>query len=193
MRASPAVDEYVQRSQQWPEVIDALRPILRGCGLAEDIKWRKPCYSHDGKNIVIVQEMKPFLAMMFFKGALLDDRDGVLEAQGPNSRSAMRMCFTTPADVRRLRKTITSYVEAAIALEDAGATVPPPGALELVDELRARLDEDPGLAAAFAGLTPGRQREYNLHISSAKQSATRTSRVEKCVPTILAGKGMRDR
>ena len=193
MSTNPDVDAYVKRSQRWPREIAALRPILTGCGLAEDIKWAKPCYSHDGRNILILQEMKDFLAVMFFKGALLVDPDGVLEDQGPNSRSARRMCVTSVDDVQRLAGTIAAYVAEAIDIEDSGRQVDPAPDLVLVDELQTRLDADPDLRAAFEGLTPGRRREYHLHISGAKQAATRSSRVDACVPKILAGKGFRDR
>jgi uncharacterized protein YdeI (YjbR/CyaY-like superfamily) len=187
------VDAYLVASEQWPAEIAALRTVLRGTGLAETIKWGKPCYTNDGRNIAIVQEMKDFLALMFFKGALLDDPDGVLHDQGPNSRSARRMQFTSVADVDRSAGTIARLVEHAVAVEDAGLAVEPAPDLELVTELQARLDADPALRAAFEALTPGRQREYHLHIGGAKQSATRESRVDACVPRILAGKGLRDR
>jgi len=166
--------------------------VLLGCGLDEELKWGKPCYTHDGNNIAILQEMNDFLALMFFKGALLDDPRGVLESQGPNSRSAMRVCFRSVADVKRLTPAAKALVKSAIAVEASGAKVAPAPTLELVEELQRRLDRDKKLAAAFAGLTPGRRREYNLHFASAKQSATRESRIDKCVPNILAGKGMRD-
>lgn len=193
MTANREVDQYVARSTKWPEEIAALRPILRDCGLVEDIKWRKPCYSHDGSNILILQEMKDVLAVMFFKGALLSDPAGVLQSQGPNSRSARRLCITSVEDVSRLADTVGAYVAEAVAIEDAGLEVGPAPELELVEELQVRLDADADLRAAFEALTPGRRREYHLHISGAKQATTRTSRVEKCVPKILAGKGFRDR
>ena len=193
MAGHPHVDEYLSRSTTWPDEIAALRPILRDCGLVEDLKWRKPCYSHDGSNILILQEMKDFLALMFFKGALLADPAGVLESQGPNSRSARRICVRSVADVARLADTITSYVAEAIDVEDAGLEVGPAPDLVLVEELQVRLDGDPALHAAFTALTPGRQREYHLHFSSAKQASTRASRVDNYVPKILAGKGFRDR
>jgi uncharacterized protein YdeI (YjbR/CyaY-like superfamily) len=193
MTTNPKVDSYVARSDKWPAEIKALRPILRGCGLTEELKWGKPCYCSDGRNIVILQEMNDFLAMMFFKGALLADTAGVLESQGPNSRSALRMTFTSVADVKRLADTIRAYVAEAVAVEDAGLEVAPAPELELVDELRERLADDTTLREAFESLTPGRQREYNLHIADAKQSATRAARIDKLAPRILAGKGMRDR
>ena len=193
MVANPDVDAYIERSQKWPEEMAELRPILLGCGLTEEIKWGKPCYRHDGSNIVIVQEMNKFLALMFFKGALLEDPEGVLEQQGPNSRSARRIRFTSVVDVTRLADTVKAYVEEAIDVEEAGLELGPPPELGLVDELQHRLDRDPALKAAFESLTPGRQREYNLHFSGAKQAATRAARVEKYVQKILDGKGLRDR
>ncbi len=190
---SPDVDSYIQRSEQWPEEIAALRSILLGCGLDEEIKWRKPCYGHEGKNIAIIQEMKDFLALMFFKGALLDDPAGVLRDQGPNSRSARRIEFTSVDEVRNLAEVVKAYVDEAVAVEEAGLKVGPAPEPDLVDELRERLADDPDLRAAFDALTPGRRREYNLHFSDAKRSATREARIDKYVPKILAGKGLRDR
>ncbi len=188
-----SVDEYLERSEQWAEEVAALRQVLLGCGLEETIKWGKPCYVHEGRNIVLMQEMKDFLALMFFKGALVDDPDGVLEAQGPNSRSARRMCFTSVDDVTRLAGTVRAYVAAAVEVEESGAEVGPPPEPDLVDELRVRLDQDPALKEAFERLTPGRQRAYNLHVADAKRSETRAARVDKHVPRILQGKGLHDR
>jgi uncharacterized protein YdeI (YjbR/CyaY-like superfamily) len=187
------VDAYIARSQKWPEEMAALRSILLAAKLTEDVKWGKPCYSHDDKNIAIMQEMKNFLALMFFKGALLGDPEGVLVDQGPNSRSARRIEFRTVDDVLRLGATVKAYVAEAVDVERSGREVGPAPELVLVDELQARLDAGPALKAAFESLTLGRQREYNLHISSAKQSATREARIDKCAEKILAGKGFRDR
>ncbi len=187
------VDAYLAASEQWPDEVAALRAVLLECGLDETIKWGKPCYSHEGSHIVLMQEMKHFLALMFFKGALLDDVEGVLHDQGPNTRSARRMQFTSVADVERLADVVPAYVEQAIDVEARGLEVGPAPEPEMVDELRERLDADPDLAAAFDELTPGRRREYHLYFSSAKQSSTRASRVDKYVPKILAGKGFRDR
>ena len=110
---NPKVDAYIGRSEKWPDEMAALRSVLLKSGLTEDIKWGKPCYGHDGTNIVIMQEMKEFLALMFFKGALMNDPAGVLESQGPNSRSALRMCFRSVADVKRLTKTVKAYIAEA--------------------------------------------------------------------------------
>jgi uncharacterized protein YdeI (YjbR/CyaY-like superfamily) len=190
---NPDVDAYINRSQMWPAEMAALRPILLDRGLTEAIKWGKPCYGHDGKNIAIMQEMKDFLALMFFKGALLSDPADVLRAQGPNSRSALRIEFTSVDDVTRLRDTVAAYVEEAIAVESAGLEVGPAPELVLVEELQQRLDDDPALRTAFESLTPGRRREYNLIIADAKQASTRAARVDKYAPRILEGKGLRDR
>jgi uncharacterized protein YdeI (YjbR/CyaY-like superfamily) len=190
---NPKVDAYIKRSNTWPEELAAVRPILLGCGLTEEIKWGKPCYSADGKNIAILQEMKDFLALMFFKGALLNDPAGILEEQGPNSRSALRVRFTSVDDVARLSDSVAALIAQAIEVEAAGAEVGPAPALVLVAELRNRLAQDPALRVAFDALTPGRQREYNLHFADAKTAKTREERVSKYTPKILDGKGMRDR
>ena len=130
---------------------------------------------------------------MFFKGALMSDPGGVLRAQGPNSRSARRIEFTSVSDVDRLADVVGAYIDEAILVEDAGLELPPAPELELVQELQDRLDADATLAAAFEALTPGRQREYNLYVSGAKQASTRTARVDKCLAGIRAGMGRRDR
>lgn len=193
MALNPEVDAYVGRSNNWPEEMTRLRPILLSCGLTEEIKWGKPCYTHEGRNILILQEMREFLALMFFKGVFLNDPEGILEAQGPNSRSARRVRFTSVEDVVRLADAIKAYVDEAVAVEEAGLEMGPVPELVLVDELRMHLDQDAALKAAFEALTPGRQREYNLYFSGAKQAKTRNARVEKYAHRILDGKGLRDR
>ena len=187
------VDAYIARMKRWPDEAAEVRSILLDCGLDEAIKWNKPCYAAEGNNIAILQPMKDFLALMFFKGALLKARKGVLQEQGENTRSARRVCFTSVEDVTKLEPTLRRLVAQALKVEAQGLTVPKPDTLELCEELQSRLDADRKLATAFDALTPGRQREYNIHISGAKQSKTRAARVEKYVPQILAGKGMRDR
>jgi uncharacterized protein YdeI (YjbR/CyaY-like superfamily) len=193
MPSDTGVDAYVSRSTAWPAEIAALRPILLECGLTEAVKWGKPCYAIDGKNVAIIQEMKDFLALMFFEGALLDDPDGVLEDQGPNSRSARRVTFASVADVQRLAPSVVTLVERAVEVERSGRTIAPPADLVLVDELQRALDDDPELRAGFDRLTPGRQREYDLHVRGAKQAATREARITKLADRIRAGRGLRDR
>lgn len=187
------VDAYLEASEQWPEEIRALRALLLAAGLDETVKWGKPCYLHDGANIAIIQEFADELALMFFKGILLDDPARVLNEVGPNSHAARRMTFTSVADVEAHADAVASCVAQAIAVEEAGTEVPPRPEEELAPELAERLADDAALARAFDELTPGRQRAYNLHVSDAKQSSTRERRVDRIVPRILEGKGLNDR
>lgn len=190
---SPEVDAYLARSKQWPKECARLRATMLACGLSEALKWGKPCYEHEGSNIAIIQEFKAFAALMFFKGALLNDKHGLLEEQGENTRSALRVCFTSVKQVVEREAAIKDYVRQAIEVEKAGLSVPKTSSkLVLVEELQKRLDGDRKLAAAFKALTPGRQRAYNLYFSGAKKSDTRVARIDKCVPQILAGEGLRD-
>lgn len=186
------VDTYFARARPWREEATQLRSILRATPLDEALKWGKPCYGAEGKNIAIMQPMKGFLALMFFKGALLKDPQGLLQEQGENTRSALRLCFTSVDQVRDMQAVIQDFVRQAIEVERAGLTVEKSSELVLVDELQAQLDGNPTLRAAFQALTPGRQRAYNIYFAGAKRAQTRADRVAKCVPAILAGRGLRD-
>ncbi|HEY0710816.1 MAG TPA: DUF1801 domain-containing protein [Polyangia bacterium] len=192
-KPNPKVDAFVARAKAWRGEMEKLRSILLACGLDEDVKWGKPCYAHEGSNIAIIQPFKEHCALMFFKGALLEDTHGRLRSQGENTQSAMRLEFTNEAEVSKA--VIKAYVKQAIAVEKAGLTVDfkAKRALDLPDELTQMLEKDRKLAKAFHALTPGRQRSYVLHITGAKQSATRAARIEKCVPKILAGLGFNER
>ncbi len=190
---NPEVDRSLSASSRWREETAALREVLLECGLAEELKWRKPCYAHGGKNICIIQPMKDFLALLFFKGALLSDPDGLLERQGPNSRSGFRMRFTSAGDVRRVADSIRAYVREAIEVEGAGLKVDKAPELAYPDELTARFGADPDFRAAFERLTPGRRRFYLVHFSGAKRSTTRAARIERYREKILEGKGFHDR
>lgn len=187
------VDAYLACDEQWHDETVALREVVLATGLDESIKWGKPCYSHEGANIVLVQPFKHYVALMYFKGALMDDPVGVLADVGPNSRSAKRIEFSSVDDVTRLADTVRDYIAVALEVEASGIEPPPVGDLDLAPELQDRLDADAEFKAAFEGLTPGRQRAYNLEISGAKKAETRAARVEKYAPKILAGKGLRDR
>lgn len=188
------VNAYLAESVQWPAEIAAIRPILLSCKLVETIKWGKPCYCiEDDKNVVLIQEFSDHLALMFFQGVLLGDPAKVLHAQGPNTHGPKRMKFTSVADVDTVAKVIKTYVKEAIGHARAGTELPPRPAESLAIELQERLADNDQLAEAFFALTPGRQREYNLHISDAKQSETRHRRIDNAVPRILQGKGLRDR
>lgn len=187
------VDTYVENAERWREEMIALRRELLDCGLEEALKWGKPCYARDGENIAIMQPMSRFLALMFFKGALLDDPDGALKAQGPNSRAAKRLEFTEADDIAAAAPQLRALVQSAVEVERSGVQLPPRPELELPEELTEALAADDELSAAFDGLTPGRQRGYVIHIAGAKQSRTRRNRIEKHRQRILAGKGLHDR
>lgn len=188
------VDAYLADSEQWPDEVAAIRPILLSCGLVETIKWGKPCYcTADDDNVVLIQEFSDHMALMFFQGVLLEDPEQVLHAQGPNTHGPKRMKFTSTQGVEALADVIRAYVEEATHHAVAGTELPPRPDEALVPELHERLANDDRLAEAFDGLTPGRQREYHLHIADAKQSATRNRRIDKVVPRILDGRGLRDR
>lgn len=187
------VDKFISKSKQWQEEMKTLRAILLASKLEENFKWRQPCYGHNDSNIVIIQPFKSCLGLMFFKGMLMNDPKKVLVNNGPNSQAAKRMEFRSLSDVMKSVATIKSYLKEAIALEEAGVKVEfKKKPKTMPDELKAMFTKNAKLKTAFNALTPGRQRAYILHFSSAKQSATRQSRIEKCVPRILSGKGMMD-
>lgn len=187
------VDAYLAKLKLWPDEANAVREVLLGCGLGEDLKWGKPCYSSDNKNICILQPMKSFLAVMFFKGALLKDEAGLLREQGPNSNAAKRFEFVSTLEIRKSKTAIQRAVKEAIQLEKDQVALPKRKPTTLPKELQDRLLKDAALRAAFAAMTPGRQRSHIIHISGAKQSETRQTRVEKCAPKIMAGLGFNER
>jgi uncharacterized protein YdeI (YjbR/CyaY-like superfamily) len=191
--ASSKVDAFLARAKTWQAEMRKLRSILVGCGLDEDIKWGKPCFSVDGKNVAIIQPFKAHCSLMFFKGALLEDEHGLLRSQGENTQSSLRLEFRGEAEIKK--PLVESYVKQAIAVEKSGRKVDfkAKRELELPEELTAMLAKDKQLGAAFRALTPGRQRGYVLHFAAAKQPQTRIARIEKCRPAILAGKGLNDR
>ncbi|HLV22888.1 MAG TPA: YdeI/OmpD-associated family protein [Polyangiaceae bacterium] len=186
---NPKVDAFVSRAKTWRDEIQKLRSILLECGLDEELKWGKPCFLFEGKNIAIIQPFKQHCSLMFFKGALLEDTHGLLRTQGQNTQSALRLEFTGEASIRK--SVVKSYVKQAIAVEKAGLKVDfkAKRELELPEELTQILQKDRRLAKAFHALTPGRQRGYVLHFAGAKQSSTRVARIEKAIPKILAGLG----
>ena len=179
---------------QFPQETAALQELARSCGLVEKIKWGKPCFTLGNKNIVLIQRFKNYIALLFFKGALLQDPGTLLFRVGEHMQAPRQLRFSSLADITRLSVAIKAFIEQAIDLEKSGAKVEPKPAseLEVPDELRTRLDAEPALNKAFAGLTPGRQKGYIYQIAAAKQSATRASRVTKFIPRILAGKGLND-
>jgi uncharacterized protein YdeI (YjbR/CyaY-like superfamily) len=192
---NPAVDAWVARAKAWHDEIARLRTILLASGLAEDFKWGKPCYTHEGANVVLIMPLKETCCLLFTKGALMKDPKGLLVQPGENSQSARQMRFTSLAQIVKLEKALKTYLKDAIAVESAGLKVAFRKSTELVypEEFQRLLDSDSALREAFRALTPGRQRQYHLFFTGAKQSATRAARVEKVIPLILDGLGLNDR
>jgi uncharacterized protein YdeI (YjbR/CyaY-like superfamily) len=190
-KMNPKVDGYLRKAKKWQEEMKKLRRISLDCGLTEELKWGKPCYTFQKSNIVIIQGFNEFCALLFCKGALLNDPKGILKKFG--WQAARRISFTNVREIVEMEPILKAYIHEAIEAEKAGLKVtfqkdpePIPG------ELQNKLDEIPALKAAFDALTPGRRRGYILYFSGAKQSKTRESRVEKCMPQILKGKGLND-
>ncbi|UII26348.1 DUF1801 domain-containing protein [Fulvivirga maritima] len=178
----------------WKDELVALRTIVLSCGLKEELKWSMPCYTHNGKNVAMVAAFKNHCVISFFKGALLQDTAGILQKGGENSQSNRLIKFTELQQVIDLEETIKSYIYAAIEIEKKGLKISDEQKTEtpIPDEFKKHLRENALLKNAFEALTPGRQRGYLLHFSSAKQSKTRDSRIQKCIPTIMAGRGLHD-
>ena len=191
---NPKVDAFFGRTEHWLKEFEALREIILDCPVTEDLKWGWPCYSHEGTNVVLMHGFKDYCALLFMKGALMKDPEGVLIQQTENVQSARQIRFTGVGEIVRLGAALRVYVRDAIELTKAGAKVQRKTTSDypVPDELRDRMDDDPDLRAAFEALTPGRQRGYLVHFNSAKQSATRAARIEKCLPKILVGKGLLD-
>lgn len=191
---NPKVDAYLKRNERWQAEMTALRALLLDCPLTEDLKWGVPCYTLDGKNVVLIHAFKEYCALLFHKGALMKDPDGVLIQQTDNVQSARQIRFASLDEIHRMQNLLRSYVHEAIDVEKAGLKVVHKTVAEFAmpEEFKAALAADDTLKSAFEALTPGRQRGYLLHFSSAKQSATRESRIEKCRPKIMAGKGLDD-
>ena len=190
-KRNPKVDAYLSRAKKWQAEMKKLRIIILDCGLTEELKWGKPCYTFQKSNIVILQGFKEFCALLFCKGALLNDPKGILKKFG--WQAARRIPFTNVREIVEMEPILKTYIREAIEAEKAGLKVtlkknPEP----IPEELQNKLDEIPALKKAFAALTPGRQRGYILYFSGAKQSKTRESRVEKWMQQILNGKGLDD-
>lgn len=191
---NPNVDWYFAKATKWQEEQEKLRTIVLDCGLREELKWGHPCYTIQKNNIVLIHAFKDYCALLFMKGALLKDDHGVLVQQTENVQAARQIRFTGLKEVIKLERTIKAYIHEAMEVEQAGLKVEMKKTKEfdMPEEFQHALKQDPSLKKAFLALTPGRQRGYLLHFSSAKQSKTRESRIEKCTPKILAGKGMDD-
>ena len=187
------VDAYIAKSQ-WEKELEKLRAIILDCQLNEEFKWGTPCYTYEGNNVVLIHTFKEYCAILFFKGALLSDPESVLIQQTENTQATRQIRFTDVKEVVGMARVLKSYIYEAIEVERAGLKVEYKKTTEFVvaEEFQQQLDTNPALKTAFEALTPGRQRAYLLHFSAPKQSKTRASRVEKCMPQILDGKGLMD-
>ncbi len=191
---NPKVDFFFDKAETWQAEFRKLRTILLDSPLAEELKWGVPCYTFQGKNIVLMHGFKEYCALLFVKGALLKDEKGILVTQTENVQSARQVRFTSVREITALAPTLKDYVHEAIEVEVSGLQVRFKKTTEfsMPEEFQIKLDEDPALQAAFESLTPGRQRGYLLYFSAPKQSRTRTARVEKYRQQILEGKGLND-
>ena len=181
-------------ANQWRKETDELRKIALGCGLTEELKWGKPCFTFRKKNVAIVIPLKESCAFSFFKGALLKDPKRVLARIGEHTQAGRWIRFISVQEIVAVRSTLRDYLREAIQLEESGTTIKLKTASEypIPEELQAKLDQDKALRSAFETLTPGRRKSYIFHVSSAKQAKTRAARVDKCVPMILSGRGFNE-
>ena len=193
-KMNPKVDFFFTRAKKWQEEFEELRRIVVDCGLTEELRWGKPCYTFQNKNIVLIHGFKEYCALLFSKGALLKDAKGILIQQTENVQAARQSRFTNVRGIASLEPTLKAYIHEAIEVEKAGLEVnyKKTSDFKVPEEFQNKLDVSPALETAFGALTPGRQRGYLLYFSAAKQSKTRESRVEKCMPQILKGKGLDD-
>ena len=191
---NPKVDAFLSRAKKWPKEFEKLRMIALDCQLTEELKWGQPCYTYDGKNVVIIHGFKDYCALLFIKGALLKDAEGILIQQTENVQAGRQIRFTSLQEIVEMEPVLKAYVQEAIDVEKSGLKVNFITNAELVfpEEFINKLEEVPGLQDAFDALTPGRRRAYNLYFSAPKQSKTREARIEKCMPQILNGKGLND-
>lgn len=191
---NPKVDFYFNQATQWHEEIGHLRTIVLDCGLEEELKWGCPCYTFQKNNIVLIHVFKEYCALLFFKGALLHNTDGILIQQTEHVQAARQIRFINAHEITALETTLKAYLYEAIEVEKASLEVVLKKTTEfaVAEEFQIKLDETSALKTAFEALTPGRQRAYLLHFSQPKQSKTRQARVEKNIPRILDGKGLDD-
>jgi uncharacterized protein YdeI (YjbR/CyaY-like superfamily) len=192
---NPKVDFFFSKAKKWQKELEQLRMIVLDCGLTEELKWGVPCYTFQKSNIVLIHVFKEYCALLFFKGALLNDANGLLIQQTENVQAARQIRFTNVREIVKMEPILKAYIYEAIEVEKAGLKVDFKKTTEFIipEEFQKKLDKIPSLKTAFKALTPGRQRAYILYFSAPKQSKTRESRVEKCMQQILNGKGLNDR
>jgi len=188
------VDFYFNKAKKWQEEFEKLRMIILDCGLTEELKWGVPCYTFEKRNIVLIHGLKEYCALLFFKGALLNDPKDILIQQTKNVQAARQIRFTSVREIVKMKPILKAYIHEAIEVEKAGLKVNLKNTTEFIipEEFQDKLDEIPSLKTAFDALTPGRQKAYVLYFSAPKQSKTREARVGKCMQQILNGKGLND-
>jgi uncharacterized protein YdeI (YjbR/CyaY-like superfamily) len=191
---NPLVSKVHGKEKHWNAEYAALRTLCLAAGLNEELKLGQACYDLNGSNVVLIHGFKHYCALLFMKGALLKDPKGILVQQTKNVQANRQIRFTSLADINKQKAAVSAYIREAIAVEKSGVKVPMKrtAQFEVPEEFQMRLDDDPQLAEAFHALTPGRQKGYLLHFAGAKQSATRSARVEKQAPRILKGLGLDD-
>jgi uncharacterized protein YdeI (YjbR/CyaY-like superfamily) len=191
---NPKVDWFFNKASRWQKEFETLRQIVLDCDLIEELKWGQPCYTYEKSNIVLMHGFKDYCALLFFKGALLKDKKQILVQQTENVQAARQIRFTGVEQIVKMKATLKAYIYEAIEVDESGIKVPLKKTKEfnMPEEFQRKLDKSRALKKAFEALTPGRQRGYLLHFSSAKQSKTREARVEKYLEKILAGKGLED-
>jgi uncharacterized protein YdeI (YjbR/CyaY-like superfamily) len=193
-RMNPKVDFFFNKAKKWKEEFEKLRTIILDCGLTEELKWGVPCYTFEKRNIVLIHGFKEYCALLFFKGALLKDPNGILIQQMEKVQAARQIRFTSVREIVKIKTILKAYIKEAIEAEKSGLKVnfKKTTDFKIPEEFQNKLNKTPALKTAFNALTPGRQRAYIFYFSQPKQSKTRSSRVEKHMQQILKGKGLND-
>jgi uncharacterized protein YdeI (YjbR/CyaY-like superfamily) len=191
---NPKVDAFLIKANKWRQEFKRLRALILDCGLTEELKWGQPCYTFQKSNVALMHGFKEYCALLFFKGALLNDSNGILIQQTGNVQAGRQIRFTDVREITGMAPILKAYIKEAVEVEKAGLKVnfKKTSEFTIPEEYQNKLDELPALKTAFDSLTPGRQRAYILHLSGAKQSKTRMSRIEKFIQKILNGKGLND-
>ncbi|HNW52103.1 MAG TPA: YdeI/OmpD-associated family protein [Prolixibacteraceae bacterium] len=191
---NPVVDEYIGKITKWQAETEKLREILLNCGLDEALKWGKPCYSFQKSNLFVIQGFKEYFALLFFKGSLLNDVNGILRKTGENTEVGRHIRFSGVDEIVEMEPIVKAYIYEAIEAEKAGLKVSRPNRdeMRIPEEFQQKMDEIPLLKTAFEALTPGRRRAYLLYFAQPKQTQTRVSRIEKWLPQIFNGKGLNE-
>ncbi len=193
---NPKVDWFFSKDTKWQKEFEKLRMIILDCGLTEELKWGCPCYTFEKRNIVLIHGFKEYCAVLFFKGALLNDPNGILIQQTENVQAARQIRFTSVRVIANpdMLSGLKAYIYEAIEVEKAGLKVKLKKTSEykIPEEFQKKLNKAPALKTAFDELTPGRQRAYIFYFSQPKLSKTRETRIEKSIKQILNGKGLDD-